>query len=141
MLVRRLGVQGAGQMLGAREACVGRAGGSWAKQGLGAERAGALQARGARGRSGRRAGDGRQGAAEGTGARGAGLAGRQARGLGTRAGLELCTRCTRPVFGPVRLCIFLSQIFWTLFVNPVHEHRSARIFSKKKKLKYLKKIN
>ena len=37
---------------------------------------------------------------------------RQARGahvawaLGARAGLGLCTRCTRPVFGPVRLGIF-----------------------------------
>ena len=37
------------------------------------------------------------------------------------------------VFGPVRLSIFLSQIFWTLFVNPVHEHCSSRNFSKKKK--------
>ena len=36
------------------------------------------------------------------------------------------------VFGPVRLSIFLSQIFWTLFVNPVHEHYSSRNFSKKK---------
>ena len=65
------------------------------------------------------------------GARGLG-AGGVAWALGARAGLELCTRCIRPVFGPVRLGIFLSQIFWTLFVNPVHEHCSARIFSKKK---------
>ena len=57
---------------------------------------------------------------------------RWARGLGARAGLELCTRCTRHVFCPVRLGIFLSQIFWTLFMNPAHEHCSARIFSKKK---------
>ena len=85
--------------------------------------------------SGRRAGSTWQGAAAGAGARGArgvGLARRQARGLGARPGLELCTRCTRPVFGPVRLSIFLSKIFWTLFVNPVHEHCSARISSKKK---------
>ena len=58
--------------------------------------------------------------------------GRWARSLGARARLRLCTRCTRPVFGPVRLGIFLSQIFWTLFVNPVHEHCSSRNFSKKK---------
>ena len=51
--------------------------------------------------------------------------------LGARAGLGLCTRCTRPVFGPVRLGIFLSQNFWTLFVNPVHEHCSSQNFSKK----------
>ena len=90
---------------------------------------------------GRDTGRARQGAAAGAGSRGAcgaGLAGRQARGLGAgrglgaRAGLGLCTRCTRPVFGPVRLGIFLSQIFWTLFVNPVHEHCSSRNFSKKK---------
>ena len=94
---------------------------------------------------GRRAGSAWQGAAAGAGARGVGLAGRQARGLGARPGraawarglgalpgLELCTRSTRPVFGPVRLSIFLSQIFWTLFVKPVHEHCSARISSKKK---------
>ena len=36
------------------------------------------------------------------------------------------------IFGPVSLSIFLSQIFWTLFVNPVHEHCSSRNFSKKK---------
>ena len=79
----------------------------------------------------------RQGAAAGAGALGArwaGLAGRWARGLGARAGLGLCTRCTRPVFGPVRLGTFLSQIFWTLFVNPVHEHCSSRNFSKKKNI-------
>ena len=28
--------------------------------------------------------------------------------------------------------LFLSQFFWTLFVNPVHEHCSSRNFSKKK---------
>ena len=74
------------------------------------------------------------GAAAGAGAPGAGLAGRWARGLGARAGLGLCTRCTRPIFGSVRLGIFLSQNFWTLFVNPVHEHCSSRIFSKKKNI-------
>ena len=79
----------------------------------------------------------RQGAAAGAGARrarGAGLAGRWARGLGARASLGLCTRCTRPVFGPVRLGIFPSQNFWTLFVNPVHEHCSSRNFFEKKNI-------
>ena len=28
--------------------------------------------------------------------------------------------------------LFPSQIFWTLFVNPIHEHCSTRNFSKKK---------
>ena len=147
----------AGRAWGARVA----AGGSrcWA---LGAGRAGALQASGARGRSGRLAGGGRAGGhgargrrtlgrragrgrqvsgARAAGARGArGRARQQAReragqgwlggrraawALGARPGLGLCTRCTRPVFGPVRLGIFLSQICWTLFVNPVHEHCSS----------------
>ena len=78
--------RGAGQVLGARGACVGRAGGSWAQQALGAGRAGALQVSGARGkRAGdrcardRRAGRARQGAAAGAGVRGAGLAGRPGR--------------------------------------------------------------
>ena len=59
--------------------------------------------RGARGRRtlGKRARHARQGAAAGAGARRAGLAGRWARGLGARAGLGLCTRCTLSVFGPV----------------------------------------
>ena len=70
---------------------------------------------------GRRAGRARQGAAAGAGARGgrgAGLAGRWARSLGARAGLGLCTRCTRPVFGPVRLGIFLSQKFLDIVGEP-----------------------
>ena len=89
------------------------------------------QALGVRGRAGKRAGVGRSGRAgerQAHGARGAGRhAGRGsrrgpawsargraswARGLGARAGLGLCTRCTRPVFGPVQLSIFLSQIFF-----------------------------
>ena len=53
-------------------------------------------------------------------------------GLGARAGQRLCTRCTRPVFGPVRLGIFPESNFWTLFVNPVHEHCSSQNFPKKK---------
>ena len=98
-------------------------------------------ARGARGRArqqararAERAGQGWLGGRRVAWALGAG------RGLGARAGLGLCTRCTRPIFGPVRLGIFLSQIFWTLFVNPVHEHCSSRNFSKKKNIfkKYLK---
>ena len=72
------------------------------------------------------------------GARGAGLAGRWSRGLGDQAGLGLCTRCTQPVFGPVRLGIFLSQNFWTLFVNPIHEHCSYEKISKKKETYFLK---
>ena len=36
---------------------------------------------------------------------------RGARGLGVRAGLRQCTRCTRPVFGPVQLGIFPESIF------------------------------
>ena len=39
-------------------------------------------------------------------------AGRSSRGLGARAGLGLRTRCTRLVFGPVQLGIFLSQNFF-----------------------------
>ena len=110
---------------------------AWQAGGRPADTGGSAGGRGACGRRtlGRRAG---QGAASGAGARGrarrparargAGLAGRWARGLGAQAGLGLCTRCTRPVFGPVRLGIFLSQNFWTLFVNPVHEHCSSRNF-------------
>ena len=53
---------------------------------------------------------------------------RQARRLGAWAGYGLCTRCTWPVFDPVRLGIIPESIFWTLFVNPVHEHCSSQIF-------------
>ena len=56
--------------------------------------AGGAQARGA----GRMAGR-----AQARGARGE-------RGLGARAGFGLCTRCTRPVFGPVRLGIFPESL-------------------------------
>ena len=78
-----------------------------------------------------------QGVAAGAGARGAGLAGRQARGLGAgRAawarGLALC--CALGALGLFSIrfdsVLFMSQ-FWTLFVNPVHEHCSSRNFSKK----------
>ena len=117
-------------------ACVGRwAGRAWGT-GLGVEgvvhnRQGARQGRAA-GRARGRGARGRQVQAGGRRAGSAGHAGpgRWARGLGARAGLGLCTRCTRPVFGQVRLGIFLSQIFWTLFMNPVHEHCSYRNFSK-----------
>ena len=85
--------------------------------------AGSLAASGVRGREGAGAGRGRQAL---------GVLG--ARGLGAQAGFELCTRCTRPVFGPVRLGNFLSQIFWTLFVNSVHEHCSSQNFSEIKNL-------
>ena len=57
---------------------------------------------------------------------------RGAHGLGAGASLGLCTWCTRPVFVPVRLGIFRSQIFGTLFVNSVHEHCSSQNFSEKK---------
>ena len=73
------------------------------------------------------------------GARGCWAAGRAERarqgwlgGLGARAGQRLCTRCTRLVFGLVQLGIFSESNFWTLFVNPVHEHCSSQNFSKKK---------
>ena len=67
------------------------------------------------------------------GSRRAGHAGSRCgvRGLGARVGFALCTRYTRPVFGPVRLDIFPESNFWTLFVNPVHEHCSSRNLSKK----------
>ena len=68
------------------------------------------------------------------GARGAGLAGRAAwaRGLGVRPGRAAWPWAVHSTcFCPVRLGIFLSQNFWTLFVNPVHEHCSSRNFSKK----------
>ena len=43
----------------------------------------------------------------GTGARGAGAG----RGLGVLLADRLCTWCTRPVFGPVRLGTFPESIF------------------------------
>ena len=53
----------------------------------------------ARGRQARAAGSGARGVYSrgATGAR----PGHWARGLGARAGLGLCTRCTRPVFDPI----------------------------------------
>ena len=136
--VGALGAQAGAGALG--WACVGRwAGCAWGA-GLGVEgvahnRQGAWQGRAA-GRARGRGARGRQVQAGGRRAGSAGHArpGRWARGLGARAGLGLCTRCTRPVFGPVRLGIFLSQIFWTLFMNPVHEHCSYRNFSKKQNI-------
>ena len=114
-----LGVRGA-----RRQECVGSrargAGGRW-----GAQAAGVASGRQALG-AGRRAGAGRHAGARGArgreaqerGARqaAAGHAGRArlglwARGLGTRAGYGPCTRCTRPVFGLVRLGIFPESIF------------------------------
>ena len=57
-----------------------------------------------------------RGAQQARGSRRAGSAGlarpgRWALGLGAQAGYGLCTRCTRPVFGPVRLRIFPESIF------------------------------
>ena len=145
----------AGSRLGAGRAGVGRAGrargaGGWARAGSGTARASqAMGTRACGAGGGRRAGRA-AGGAQALGARGAlgrvttwalgARPGRWESGLGARAGLELCTRCTRPVFGLVRLGIFLSQIFWTLFVNPVHEHCSSRNFSKKKNINYFLKI-
>ena len=116
------------------------AGGRWGAQAAGARRRwGAERRADTGGRAGRRANTGARGrrvagarALAGARTRADAQAGvaRGARGLGARAGLGLCTWCTRPVFGPVRLGIFLSQNFWTLFVNPVHEHCSSRNFSK-----------
>ena len=108
------------------------AGGRWGARG---RRAGAGRRADTGGRAGRRDARGRRT----LGKRARRGRSRSARGragwaLGARAGLGLCTRCTRPVFGPVRLGIFLSQNFWTLFMNPVHEHCSSRNFSKKKNL-------
>ena len=62
------------------------------------------------------------------------------RSLGARPGRAawagLCTWCTRPVFSPVRLGIFPESNFWTLFVNPTHEHCSSKKkFPKKKFIK------
>ena len=71
--------------------------------------AGSADGRGARGRAGaerKRSGSWAAGAR--TTGRGASAAGR---GLGVRAGYGLCTRCTRPVFSPVRLNIFPESIF------------------------------
>ena len=74
-------------------------------------------------------------AAGALGRQGAGALGEHDRqAQGARPGFGLCTRCTRPVFGPVRLGIFPESNFWTLFVNPVHEHYSSQNFSKKKYL-------
>ena len=117
------------QALGARgvrrRACVGLAGGRCRKlsaRALGAAGAWACGAGSSmRGRGVRQAGRGALGEHD-----------RQAQGardLGARAGFGLCTR---PVFGPVRLGIFHESNFWTLFVNPVHEHCSSQNFPKKK---------
>ena len=149
----RAQARGALELAGARHQARHQAGRAFvgAQTGAGAGRCantgGHAGRRGARGRRtlGRRAGRARQGARAAGARQGARTAGSGARGvrsrggrrtawaLGAQPGLGLCTRCTRPVFGPVRLGIFLSQNFWTLFVNPVHEHRSSRNFSKKKK--------
>ena len=75
--------------------------------------------RGARGQALQAAGRAARGAL-GAGARGAsrrgkrarlGRPGRWARNLGAQAGYGLCTRCTRPVFDPVRLSIVPESIF------------------------------
>ena len=95
--MRALGVRGrAGQAAGAR---------------------GRRQARGAGGRRAAGRGRGAVGGAQARGSRQAGAGhagltrpGHWARGLGARAGFGLCARCTRPVFGPVRLGIFLESL-------------------------------
>ena len=50
-------------------------------------------------------------AAGATGARASGALGRAGWAAGAQAGLGLCTRCTRPIFSPVRLGIFPESIF------------------------------
>ena len=99
---------GAGQALGAASARAGE---------LGARHGRAAGARQQTGRAGGQALGVRGRAGQATGARqrrGRRTAeARQARGLGAgRAGWpRLCTWCTRPVFGPVRLGIFPESIF------------------------------
>ena len=93
------------------------------------ERAGSGTARRSSAQAAGRQARTRQGAA-GVGARGAGR-GRAAWAPGLAGAVHLVHSA---VFGPVRLSIFLSQNFWTLFVNPVHEHCSSRNFSKKKNI-------
>ena len=132
--------------LGARLGTLGaQAGaGAWALGGAGQQVRGRGQTRrrqarrgerssGARGRQQRLAGRaGQAAAARRARAAVARLGAWSARGTGARrAGWPgLCTLCTRPVFGPVRLSIFPESNFWTLFVNPVHEHCSSQNFSK-----------
>ena len=111
----------AGQARGARGKRVGVAlggAGSRGAQALGRRRAqgrgsGEQGARGAQTAGGRRLGA----SARGRERAGRERAGRERAGrerqspAGARAGFGQCTRCTRPVFGPVRLVIFRSQIF------------------------------
>ena len=116
---RKLGTQlsarsaQAGVLEARGRACVGRAGeraGGRCRQ-LGARVQGAVGARACG------AGGSRQGAL-GAGARGgsrlaatSATAARGAGGMGAQAGYRLCTRCTRPVFNPVRLGIVPESIF------------------------------
>ena len=71
------------------------------------------QARRRRARGRRAAAGACRGRGAGASSRGAAGArpGRWAPGLGARAGYGLCTRCTRPVFDPVRLGIVPESIF------------------------------
>ena len=87
----------------------------------------ALDARGARRRAQQAAG---QAGMQARGARDRGRKEQQAHGLSARrtGWPGLCTWCTRPVFGLVRLGIFPESNFWRLFVNLVHEHRSSQNF-------------
>ena len=101
-----------------------RAGTARGEQAARARVAGGMRV-GCRRAGGRRASGRRAAAARGAYAAGE-RPGRWAHGLGARAGFGLCTRCTWPVFGPVRLGIFPESNFWTLFVNPVHEHCSSQ---------------
>ena len=96
---------GAGRALGA--AGHGRASGRRRCRQLSAWAGGVAGARACGAGGGRRAGRA-TGEVQALGARQAGAGhegrarpGRWARGLGARAGYELCTRCTRPVFDPV----------------------------------------
>ena len=95
-----LGAQGAckhgtglRQARGQTRACGAR---RWQAAGAGGT---GVRAIGARGRAGRRQ------------VRGKARQARTAWALGVRPGYGLCTRCTRPVFGPVRLSIFPESIF------------------------------
>ena len=127
-LCRKTGSRVVIQQVGRWVGRAGRAGGS--RRALGSGRAGSGRAGGRCGRAQgvarhgrlerwRACGSAKQAAAGARGARQAGLRrgarGRQAlsaRGArGPRPGFGLYTRCTRPVFGLVRLGIFLSQIF------------------------------
>ena len=105
------------------------------QQGLGSRRARWGAQAWALGRAGARAGAlGR--------AAGAGVCGRRGAGTGRAAGRRWA-RGLALGYALGALGLFLARFdsvffsfvnFWTLFVNPVHEHCSSRIFSKKKNI-------